>query len=795
MAFSEERSAIEQAIQEVAKIVTEMAGIQLGSKQYPMIENRLKTRMMKLQIENFAKYLDYLKRHREAESQALLSLMTTHHTYFFREFGHFEFLLNQGVPRLIEMARSRPDKTIRVLSAACSRGQESYSLAMFFDFHLKVAAPDLKFEIWGTDVDPESVRYAQNGVYRADELKQSPAMYINGHWVRGTGEVRDFTKAKMQLKSHCHFTTGNLLSYDSFLIGKKFDIIFCRNVFIYFNSNQIKSITEKLLGSLDDQGFLFLGVSETLNGLQLKVDSVGPSIYQKKSATKNTPAKAVVKDSAPKILEVLCVDDSPVIHALLKKILIREHGFQITSTASNGREALNILKDKKFDVITLDLHMPELDGVGFLSEYKNRETPVLVISSVNRDDTSIAQKAISLGAKDYVEKPSLENLAQAGNEIRAKLKMILGTKTQNTSSGSSVVKQEKKPSIVKKHKVLIVDDSQTIRTLIKAILNRDSRFEVVGEIEKPSLVSQAIEKLKPDVITLDIHMPEMNGVELLRKIHPKYKIPTLMISSISREEGSFVLDALSAGAVDYIQKPSANQIADLSRELCERVAAAAQVQIKTAVLRSRKMKSDQNVNLDSLVVVGSSTGGTEAVRVMLEGMPSQIPPILIVQHIPPVFSAAFADRLNSLFPFEVKEACHGDEVKKNTVFIAPGGKQMGVKQIGEKLLIQISDSAAVNRHKPSVDYLFQSVAQARLKNIVAVVLTGMGADGATQLKTLRDQGAHTIAQDEATSVVYGMPREAFERGGAEVVLPLGDIASRILSFGLNTQKNLQKKVS
>lgn len=188
--------------------------------------------------------------------------------------------------------------------------------------------------------------------------------------------------------------------------------------------------------------------------------------------------------------------------------------------------------------------------------------------------------------------------------------------------------------------------------------------------------------------------------------------------------------------------------------------------------------------------MGASTGGTEALRVVLEGMPSQIPPILIVQHIPPVFSAAFADRLNNLLPFEVKEAAHGDEVKPNRVLIAPGGKQMGVKVTENKLIVQISDSAPVNRHKPSVDYLFESVSKIKVNQLVALILTGMGADGASQMKTLRLTGARTIAQDEASSVVYGMPRAAKENGGAEFVISLSDIADKVVALcsGSNPKK-------
>lgn len=434
---NEPKNLIDSVIEQVSNVVSEIAGIQLGEKQRPMVESRLRSRMLKLGIDSFQDYLGHLNGNLEAESQALLSLLTTHHTFFFREFNHFEYLLNKGLSRFIERARNRKDKTIRIWSAACSKGQEIYSLAMFFKFHLSHMAPDIKFEIWGTDVDSASVNSAKNGVYKTDELRQSPAMYLEGNWVRGTGNVDKFSKAKDHLLNHCHFETVNLLYSDNFLKNKSFDLIFCRNVFIYFNQDQIQKITKDFMKHLDEDGLLVIGVSETLNGLPLNIEAVGPSIYQHKKIKDKQPASKVSvppklkPNPAPVIekpIEVLCIDDSPVIHTLLSKILVPDQGFKIAAKVNNGREAIEMLKTRKFDAITLDMHMPELDGVGFLKEYKDRNAPIVILSSVNRDDPSIAQKALSLGANDYIEKPSLENLAQAGNEIRSKIKLLLKVK-------------------------------------------------------------------------------------------------------------------------------------------------------------------------------------------------------------------------------------------------------------------------------------------------------------------------------------------------------------------------------
>lgn len=791
---------IASVVQQVAGIVSELAGIQLGAKQAPMIENRLKTRMVRLGIKDFTEYLAHLKANREAESQALLSLMTTHHTYFFREFSHFEFLLNRGLSRLIDAARARPDKTIHIWSAACSRGQEVYSLAMFFQFHLPQMAPDLSYKIWGTDIDPESVAYGKNGVYKVEELKQSPAMYVENQWIRGKGNVSEFMKAKDTIKKNCHFTAANLMNPGSFLKDKKFDLIFCRNVYIYFNQDQIKQATTDMLKHLEPTGFLFLGVSESLNGLGLPTELIGPSIYQPVTKSDNrierkplSPAPATTK-----IVEVLSVDDSPTILTLLKKVLTPENGFQITATAKNGAEALELLKTRKFDIITLDLHMPELDGIGFLKAYQGQSTPVMVVSSINRDDTTIAQKALALGAADYVEKPSLENLAQAGNEIRSKIKTVLQLRKLAPAAkpAPSPVPGPKPAGSAQKIKVLIVDDSKTIRSLIAQILSKDPAFEVIGQAEKPSQVEALIKKNKPDVITLDIHMPEMDGVTLLQKIYPVYKIPTVMISSISKEEGPQVLRALEIGAIDYIQKPSMSDLSEAAQTIRERLKIAAQSKsIKRSAIKKTAMIRSRSVDHRNLIVMGASTGGTEALRTVLEHLPAQIPPILIVQHIPPVFSAAFAKRLNDLCPFEVLEAQNGDEVKPNRVLIAPGGKQMALKILKDKMIVEVNDDAPVNRHKPSVDYMFKTVADARLSKVVAVILTGMGADGAREMKTLRDQGARTIAQDQETSVVYGMPREAAANGGAEFVLPLDAVAEKMMSLCEDASTKPNKKAS
>ncbi|MBC7429912.1 MAG: chemotaxis-specific protein-glutamate methyltransferase CheB [Bacteriovorax sp.] len=348
----------------------------------------------------------------------------------------------------------------------------------------------------------------------------------------------------------------------------------------------------------------------------------------------------------------------------------------------------------------------------------------------------------------------------------------------------------------KKFKVLIVDDSKTIRTILSRIFSSDPMFEVCAMAEKPSEVEALILKHKPDVITLDIHMPEMDGVTLLKTvITPKYHIPTVMISSISMAEGPLVLEALENGAVDYIQKPEMSEIANVTPYILEKVRTAAMANTNKKASRDRLkvIRTNEKCNMDSLIVLGSSTGGTEAIRDILTALPDQIPPMLIVQHIPAVFSLAFAKRMNDLCPFEVKEAEDGDELKINRVLIAPGGSQMKMIHKAGKTYVEINDDEPVNRFKPSVDYMFLTVAKSLYTHTVAVILTGMGKDGAKGMLELRNLGVRTIAQDEETSVVFGMPKEAINIGAAEYVEPLSNIAERITV--LTNQKKSKREVS
>ena len=344
-----------------------------------------------------------------------------------------------------------------------------------------------------------------------------------------------------------------------------------------------------------------------------------------------------------------------------------------------------------------------------------------------------------------------------------------------------------------KVKVLIVDDSKTMRSILKKMLIQDDKIEVCAMASKPSEVESLIKEHKPDVITLDIHMPEMTGVELfVNTIGPKYKIPTIMITSLSMEDGPLVVEALENGAFDYIQKPDAKKIPEVAPILIEKVKQAALSQMSFSPT-GEVQQIAATYNQDAIVVIGSSTGGTHTLKDILVKMPKHIPPILIVQHIPPVFSKAFADRMNGMCPFEVKEAEDGDAIIPNRVLVAPGGKHMKAIRMGTDYKVVITDDPPVNRFKPSVDYMFQSVVPlCRKKHIVGIILTGMGKDGARQLLELRNAGALTIAQSEKTSTVFGMPREAIEIGAATTIEDTEDIAEKIAEFSWKNESKQNK---
>lgn len=351
----------------------------------------------------------------------------------------------------------------------------------------------------------------------------------------------------------------------------------------------------------------------------------------------------------------------------------------------------------------------------------------------------------------------------------------------------------------KKIRVLIVDDSAVVRQALTEILSSDPNIDILGTASDPFIAAQRIREEVPDVITLDVEMPRMDGITFLQKIMSQHPIPVVMCSSLTEEGSETALKALEYGAVEIIQKPKlgVKQFLEESRIIiCDTVKAAAEARVKRISPGVKKVppkltadaviaKPTGNAMIqttEKVVMVGASTGGTEALRVFLEAMPLDAPGIVIVQHMPEHFTRSFANRLNELCAMEVKEAEHNDTVTPGRVLIAPGNYHMLLRRSGAVYCVDVKAGPLVSRHRPSVDVLFKSVAKYAGKNAVGVLLTGMGADGADGLLEMKKHGALTIAQDEASSVVFGMPKEAIARGAADHVVGLPHVSAKMLQL-------------
>ncbi|HXP08967.1 MAG TPA: chemotaxis response regulator protein-glutamate methylesterase [Acidobacteriaceae bacterium] len=337
------------------------------------------------------------------------------------------------------------------------------------------------------------------------------------------------------------------------------------------------------------------------------------------------------------------------------------------------------------------------------------------------------------------------------------------------------------------YKVLVVDDSSLMRQLLTEILSLDPELEVIGTASDPFVAREKIKALNPDVLTLDIEMPRMDGLTFLEKLMRGHPMPVVMISSLTERGAETTLRALSLGAVDYVSKPRldvSNGTIEQTSEIIAKVKAAARVKVRgvtTAVTGPVELASGCHFSATHKVVaVGSSTGGTEALKDLLSPLPADFPGLVMVQHMPEAFTRPFSERLNSLCRIRVQEAKDGDRILPGHALLAPGGHQMEVIRRGMEYAVRVYRGERVNRHLPSVDVLFSSCAKHLGKNAVGVLLTGMGADGAKGMLEMKEARAFTIAQDEATCVVFGMPREAIMLGAVDQILPLGRIPAALV---------------
>jgi two-component system chemotaxis response regulator CheB len=351
-----------------------------------------------------------------------------------------------------------------------------------------------------------------------------------------------------------------------------------------------------------------------------------------------------------------------------------------------------------------------------------------------------------------------------------------------------------------KIKVLVVDDSAAVRQTMKEVLESDPGIEVIATAADPFIAAQCLARAIPDVITLDVEMPRMDGLTFLEKLMNQNPIPVVMCSSLTTEGSETAMSALEKGAVEIIEKPrvGTKQFLEESQvRICDAVKSAARARVRKArpaptdknavrpkltadVMLSKSNSHAMIQTTEKVVAIGASTGGTEALRELLEALPANAPGIVIVQHMPEKFTACFANRLNDLCAISVKEAADNDSVLRGQALIAPGNKHMMLKRSGARYFVEIRDGPLVCRHRPSVDVLFRSAARYGGKNVVGVILTGMGDDGARGMLEMKEAGAYNIAQDEATCVVFGMPAEAIKAGGVNRIMPLNHIAGEVV---------------
>lgn len=358
-------------------------------------------------------------------------------------------------------------------------------------------------------------------------------------------------------------------------------------------------------------------------------------------------------------------------------------------------------------------------------------------------------------------------------------------------------------------KVLIVDDSALVRSLLTELVNSQPDMTVVGVAPDPFIARDRIKALDPDVLTLDVEMPRMDGLAFLEKLMRLHPMPVVMVSSLTEKSSDITLRALELGAFDYVTKPKidiSKGLHESCHEIIDKIRGAASAKIKNLVRRPAQLKVEKKNSADvvlpalnthimtteKVVIIGASTGGTEALKDVLTAMPADSPGILITQHMPAAFTSAFASRLDRLCRIAVKEARDGERVLPGHAYIAPGDRHLLLARSGANYTTQIADGPPVSRHRPSVDVLFRSAANSAGKNCIGVILTGMGDDGANGMLEMKQAGAHTIAQDEATCVVFGMPKEAIARGGVDEIASLSDIPRRIVNcLAINGQRAIR----
>jgi len=366
-----------------------------------------------------------------------------------------------------------------------------------------------------------------------------------------------------------------------------------------------------------------------------------------------------------------------------------------------------------------------------------------------------------------------------------------------------------------KIRVIVVDDSALVRSLLSEIINRQPDMECIGTANDPLIAREMIREQNPDVITLDVEMPRMDGIDFLGRLMRLRPMPVLMISTLTERGAEVTMKALELGAVDFVAKPRvglAGGLNELAAQIVDKIRVAAAAHVRRMPVRSASaiVHSEPGapasaspkaasallgrLSTEKLICIGASTGGTEAIREVLVQMPADSPAIVITQHMPPGFTTSFATRLNSLCQITVKEAVNGERILPGHAYIAPGGKQFSLARSGANYVAVVDDGPPVNRHKPSVEVLFKSAAAVVGRNAYGIMLTGMGADGAAAMREMKDAGSYNYVQDEASCIVFGMPREAIAHGAADEVLPLTQIAPALIARLRGSTERLHHRI-
>lgn len=489
-------------------------------------------------------------------------------------------------------------------------------------------------------------------------------------------------------------------------------------------------------------------------------------------------------------IKVLVVDDSRYVISTISKSLEADRDMEVISTARDGIEAIEKIKKFEPDVVTMDVIMPSMDGLTALGQIMSEcPTPVIMLSALTGEGAETTIKALELGAVDFFLKPSaLSPLGENSNnetlihkiKLAARQKRIKAGKPNGTGGTSS---------LKRKIKVLVVDDSGFIRSIVSRQIGNDPDIEVIGTASNGQEALNKAKKLNPDVITLDVVMPEMDGLTCLKYIMAECPTPVIMLSALTGEGTDTAIKALELGAVDFYLKPSVMNPTGLnnsSNSLIQKIKVAARTKysnsgtvnaLKHSVQQKQPESRDKNIPMNKVLVIGSSTGGPRALMQVVPLIPEDIPaPILIVQHMPPVFTRSLAERLNSASQIEVKEAKSRDELKTGQALIAPGNYHMTVTKSNRVSLNQEPSEQGV---RPSVNVTMRSVAATYGAISFGVVLTGMGSDGTDGAHHIKTAGGKIIVEDESTCAIYGMPKSIVDSGYADKIVPLHNIAAEI----------------